>query len=165
MRKIFLGTFLALCLALGGCGLLIGGLIRDSGRKTQEESQVLVSLDRYRQLVLHGDAERLADMYAPRGELRHNAEKPLLGPQQIRLFLKNFADHQVQSFELRARSTIVEEGAVKQRGTYHLRVLAPHGSDIQAGGEFEATWVHEPDGRWLLSRMHTFAPAWPNVPG
>ena len=159
MRKIQLGTLLALCLALDGCGLLIGGFIRDSGRKTQEESQVTASLDRYRQLVLRGDAERLADMYAPRGELWHNAEKHHLGPEQIRLFMENSADHKVQSFELRALSTVVEEGAVKQRGTYQQRVRVPNGSDIQAAGEFEATWVHEPDGRWLLSRMHTFAPA------
>ena len=79
MRIALLTAFAALCLGLGGCGLLIGGLLRDGMRQGSEESQVVASLARYRQLVFQVDAERLADMFTAKGELSHNAEKPWVG--------------------------------------------------------------------------------------
>jgi uncharacterized protein (TIGR02246 family) len=157
MRSTLSSILVAICVSLGGCGLVIGYALRESNRHSLEDSQVVASLARYRQLIIDVDAERLADMFVADGELSHDAEKPYLGQNQIRTFLRTFAGYKIQEYELRADSTAVEKETAKEHGTYAQVVIPPNGSPIKASGEFDATWQHQADGRWLLSRMHTTA--------
>jgi hypothetical protein len=147
MRYLWTVPLVALCTGSSGCGLLIGHAINSSNRTKVEESQVLASLARYRQLVVDVDAERLADMFVGNGELSHGAEPPHLGQEDIRGFLKQFADYKIQKYELQAATTTVDALSAKQHGTHAQEVLAPNGSALKAAGEFDAIWQHQPDGR------------------
>lgn len=155
MRRIHVIGTVAICLLLSGCGLLIGGLIRDNNRRTQDETQVTASLARYRQLVMEDDADRLSDMFTAHGELSHNTETPHVGFGPIRTFLKSFTGYKVNEYQLTAVSIKVTDRSAAQHGTYSQRVAAPDGTIIKASGSFDAAWIHESDGRWLLTRMHT----------
>ena len=157
MRYLWTGLLLALCTWLSGCGLLIGHAINSSNRTGVEESQVVASLARYRQLVVDVDVERLADMFVSNAEMSHGDETPHIGQQDIRGFLKQFADYKIQKYELQATSTAVDSQTAKQHGTYSQEVLAPNCNPVKATGEFDAVWQHQPDGRWLLVRMHTMS--------
>lgn len=158
MRTVFINILVASCLALSGCGLVIGYALRESGRKSVEESQVIASLARYRQLVIAVDADRLADMFVADGEMSHDAEKPYLGQDQIRTFLKGLTGYRIQEYKLQALSTVVTSGTAREHGTYAQVVTSPGGDAIKAAGEFDANWQHQTDGRWLLTRMHTTSP-------
>jgi uncharacterized protein (TIGR02246 family) len=145
----------AVFMALGGCRAAMREARHDAAVKRHEASQVVAALARYRQLVVEVDAEGLADMFDATGELSHNNEKPHVGHEAIRGLLKNFVGYKVQDYELRAISTTVESDGATQYGTYRQTVLTPGGDTVKAEGTFEADWLHQPDGRWLLRRMHT----------
>ena len=155
MRTIACAALLAVCAQLGGCGLLIGGLIRDGSRKQQEQAQVVASLARYRQLIIAIDADRVADMFTPDGELSHDAQAPITGPGRIQAFLKGYADYKIQAYELRALATETNDGLASQQGTYSQTVALPSGAVAQVAGQFDANWARQADGRWLLKRLHT----------
>jgi ketosteroid isomerase-like protein len=129
--------------------------MNSSHRTKTEESQVAASLARYRQLVVEVDAECLADMFVGNGELSHGNEPPHVGQADIRSFLKQFGGYKIQKYELQAATTTVDARTAKQHGNYKREVLAPNGSLLMTAGEFDAVWQHQPDGRWLLVRMHT----------
>lgn len=143
------------CLALTGCSLVIGHVIREGIRTRQEESQVTASLARYKNLVIDVDPERLSSMFASDGELSHNTEAPHIGQYQILAFLKTFANYKVQEYSLHAASTTFQNDTAKQLGTYTQTIVSPNDTVIEAAGDFEAKWLHQSDGRWLLARMHT----------
>lgn len=153
-RPATVSLLLCLSMALSGCGLVIGHAIREGMRKKQEESQVVASLARYRQLVIAVDSRRLADMFVEDGELSNDTETPHVGQGQIRAFLESRVGYKVQDFVLSASSTTSENETATQRGTYAETVLTPDGKVSRTGGGFYAVWRHQSDGRWLLARMH-----------
>lgn len=157
-RPLLLPALLSSCLALGGCGLLIGHAIREGTRANEQESQVNASLERYRKLTLAQDIDRVADMFTPVGELSEGSDKPLVGQEQIRSFLKGLGTYRIQDYSLNATSTKLESGEVTQLGTYSQAVTTPIGTVVNAAGSFEAKWQRQSDGRWLLTRMHTSRP-------
>jgi uncharacterized protein (TIGR02246 family) len=155
MRTLLVTFVLAGSLSVSGCGLLIGTLVRDGTRKKQEESQVVASLERYRTLALAADADRVADLFTDQGELSNAGEPPHRGPEQIRSFLKGLGAYQVRQYDLHATTTQVDGGAATEHGTYAQIVVTLAGNTVETAGDFDAEWVRQPDGRWLLRRMHT----------
>ncbi|MBS0446444.1 MAG: nuclear transport factor 2 family protein [Proteobacteria bacterium] len=160
IRRCLLAAIAVLVLfGLSGCGLLIGHVVRQVEGEKRQEAEVVASLARYRQLSVAADAERLADMYDSGGELSHGDGPPHVGHDDILAFLKGYAGYRIRTYELQATSTSVEgDGRVTQEGRYSQTVVAPGGKTITAAGTFSARWAHQPDGRWLLRRMHTASP-------
>jgi uncharacterized protein (TIGR02246 family) len=153
-----LACCLAICLPLGGCGLLIGHVVRQSEHKKEAESQVVATLARYAQAVRDLDAERTADLFLPSGDWLHNADKPLVGHAQIAGYIKTLASARLVHFDIQASSTTLDDAQVNQHGSYTQTLQAADGQQTHVSGEFDAVWLHAPDGRWLLSHLRTRSP-------
>jgi hypothetical protein len=152
-------TLAALAFSLSGCGLLVGHLIRENTRSDLEESQVIASLARYRRLCMEAAPDRLADMFSEAGELSLDGEPPHVGPAAISAYLKSPALHGARACDLRASSTKVDKAAATQSGRYVQTLPSPAGGSGTTTGTFEADWLRQADGRWLLTRLRTLSSA------
>jgi len=156
MRHLTIIAVLCAVLAsLSGC-LMAARHIYRATTTDPAESQLRAALERYQGLVLNTDVSRLADMFEAQGELSRDDQKPQVGHDAIAAALKaQFALAQPVEFELHAASTSVQTGSATQRGSYRQTLHAADGAAIKEEGSFDAQWQHQPDGRWLLRRMHT----------
>lgn len=98
------------------------------------------------------EPDKLAAMDETDGELSHNGHPPVVGREAIETHLSALGATKVTAYELAATSTT--SGSRWRDAEGHLAADARDDTET-ALGVFEAHWVHLPDGRWLLTRMHT----------
>jgi ketosteroid isomerase-like protein len=154
-RTIVFATALACATALSGCGFVIMRSAKYAyGEYTKEERAVDSALSKYQQFVLGMETDRIVDMFDTTSELSIEAQTPALGRDAIRSFLLSRADVKVVEYELTPSSTSVSGANGSQRGTYRQKLRTPEGQDSTARGRFEAQWVRQASGPWLIRRMH-----------
>lgn len=156
MRRTFvLATALACSLGLGGCGFIV---IRSAkyahGEFTKEERAVDTALSRYRQLVVGREIDKVADMFDLTAELAVEEQAPVRGRDAIRAFLQSRGDEQVVEYELTPSTTTVSGASSSQRGTYRQTLRTPAGQETTVQGRFDAQWVRQANGPWLIRRLH-----------
>lgn len=142
-RPLIVAALLA-AFGFGGCQTAI-----------PEEPRVAAALEHYRELIMAIDAPGIAAMYTSDGELSHADGKPYIGPENIRAFLQQFSNFKILAYDLTAAATKVEGNTATQTGTYRQTVVTPDGKTVRVHGTFEIRWSRQPDGRWLVRRLHT----------
>ena len=147
MPRLLPRLLLLLAVALAGC---------TAG--PAPERTVAAALENYVQLLRRQDAAGLAELFVPEGSSSHADQKPIVGRSAIRAFLESFASYKVLAHEMPVTSVSVQGNRVTQTGTYRQTVRTPAGETIQVRGVFVAEWERQPDGRWLIRRMHTAPP-------
>jgi len=138
---------LLLAIALAGCTT-----------RPAPEQAVAAALENYVQLLRRQDAAGLSELFLPDATSGHADQKPIVGRPAIRALLESFANYKVLAHEMPVTSVSVQGNRVTQTGTYHQTVRTPDGQTIQVQGVFVAEWERQPDGRWLIRRMHTDSP-------
>jgi len=119
---------------------------------------VAVALENYIQLLRRQDAAGLSELFISDATSSHADQKPIVGRAAIRALLEAFANYKVLAHEMPVTSVSVQGNRVTQTGTYHQTVRTPDGQTIQVRGVFTAEWERQPDGSWLIRRMHTDSP-------
>jgi ketosteroid isomerase-like protein len=122
-----------------------------------EEEQLKAAMGRYERFTLAMNAEGIAAMFAPDGELINDGKTIARTPDSIRAFLKSF-DGKVRVEEnLNSIESITVTGATAVlTGTYRQKaLLLPDKREIRVQGKFEVEWTRQPDGQWLIRRMGT----------
>jgi uncharacterized protein (TIGR02246 family) len=121
------------------------------------EEQVKAAMRRYEQLALAMNAEGIAAMFTPDGELINAGKTIARTPDSIRAFLQSFdgkvrVEENVNSIE----SVTVTGATAILTGTYQQKaLLLPDKREIRVQGKFEVEWSRQPDGQWLIRRMGT----------
>lgn len=141
-------ALLSLVLVLCGCASHADTKLR--------QAEVRERLAQYASLLQAMDAEGVAAMFAPDGEIVNPRQPPVHGRAAIRKFLEGYADFKVLSNEDRADSTLIDGDTSEQLGTYHQRVRTPDGRVIEVSGRFEFAWVRDASGVWLIQQAATF---------
>lgn len=140
---------------LAGCGfVVIHSAKYVYGEYTKDERAVDSALSRYRQLVLDMETDKIVDMFDATAELAIEEQAPALGRDAIRSLLQARVDYKIVEYELTPSSTTVSGGSGNQRGTYRQKLRTPGGQDTTLQGRFEAQWVRQANGPWLIRRMH-----------
>lgn len=154
-RLLVLATALACALALSGCGFIV---IRSAkyayGEFTKDERAVDTALSKYRQLVVDRETDKIADMFDVASELAVEEQAPVLGRDAIRAYLQARGDDKVVEYELTPSTTTVSGANGSQRGTYRQKLRTPEGQETTVQGRFEAQWVRQANGPWLIRRLH-----------
>jgi uncharacterized protein (TIGR02246 family) len=125
--------------------------------KADAEEQVKAAMRRYDQLVLAMNAEGIAAMFTPDGELIDAGKTIARTPASILAFLQSFdgkvrVEENVNSIE----SVTVTGATAILTGTYQQKaLLLPDNREIRVQGKFEVEWSRQPDGQWLVRRMST----------
>lgn len=121
------------------------------------EEQVKAAMRRYDQLALAMNAEGIAAMFTPDGELTDADKTIARTPASIRAFLESFDGKvRVEENASSIESVIVTGAKAILAGTYRQKaLLLPDKREISVQGKFEVEWSRQPDGQWLVRRMST----------
>jgi uncharacterized protein (TIGR02246 family) len=112
---------------------------------------------RYDQLVLAMNAEGIAAMFTPDGELIDAGKTIASTPASIRAFLQSFDGKvRVEENASSIESVTVTGATAILTGTYQQKaLLLSDKREIRVQGKFEVEWSRQPDGQWLVRRMST----------
>jgi hypothetical protein len=119
------------------------------------QQQALARLNAYETAMRTMDFEAVGNFFGDSGELSHQGGKVLTGSGTIGFFLNSFRALTIKAYSLKVDTTSVEEGAVVQNGSFAQKVDLPNGNVFEAQGKFEAKWVKDDKGTWMLSHMRT----------
>jgi uncharacterized protein (TIGR02246 family) len=119
------------------------------------EEQVKAAMRRYDQLVLAMNAEGIAAMFTPDGELIDAGKTIASTPASIRAFLQSFDGKvRVEENASSIESVTLTGATAIMTGTYQQKaLLLPDKREIRVQGKFEVEWSRQPDGQWLVRRM------------
>jgi len=121
------------------------------------EEQVKAAMRRYDQLVLSMNAQGIAAMFTPDGEIVNAGKTVARTPASIRAFLDSF-DGKVRVEENASSiESVTGTGASAiMTGTYQQKALMLSDKrEIRVQGKFEVEWSRQPDGQWLIRRIST----------
>ena len=121
------------------------------------QEKLKAAMKRYDQLTLAMNAESIAAMYTQDGALSNDGQTIASTPASIRAFLGSFegkvrvieTGSSIESVNITGASAIMS-GAFQQKA-----LILSENREIQVKGKFDAEWIREPGGQWLIRRMNT----------
>jgi uncharacterized protein (TIGR02246 family) len=159
-RRLALPLIFLSPLALTGCGFVVMHTARQIYKEsTRDETAIEQALAHYSEAVLRSDAEKAASFFSDDAQFSQGDAAPLRGRPAIQAFLMKPNGQRLTKYELKATSTHVDGSQANQIGSFSRRFISPQGATDDAKGSFEAQWARQTGGQWLLTRLHTAAPA------
>lgn len=120
-----------------------------------QAAQVRAALGAFEGAVRAMASEALVGFYEETATVSHGQEPAIVGRPAIRSLLAAFRDCKVLAYDLVPETLTLGPGIAEQGGRYQQTVLTPDGRRLEVRGTFRATWRVQPDGRLLLSALHT----------
>jgi ketosteroid isomerase-like protein len=117
--------------------------------------QIIAALERYRVAVLELNIDGEVASFTEDAQLSQGSEPTVQGRTTIHALLQSQAAFKVVAYDLRAAATRVLGPTAIQNGYYSQRIISPQHESMIAKGVFEVEWSRQPDGSWLISRLHT----------
>jgi hypothetical protein len=105
----------------------------------------------YDHLILGMNADSIAQIYAPDGELGKMAK----GRDTIRSFLSTFKNYRVLSQTSETNNISIDQDSAIQTGSYRQTVIIPSKDTVMVKGNFTALWIWSGTSGWLIRRMET----------
>lgn len=112
---------------------------------------VELAMKQYDHLILNLDADSIALLYAPDGDLGNIAH----GRDSIRNFLLTFKNLKVLSQISNTEFIKVSGDSAFQKGNYHQTVVVAAKNTVHVKGEYSAKWVWIANSGWHIKRMET----------
>ncbi len=142
--------FIVLCLLLVVTSSI---LILESCSSKKVDKDVMSSLKKYDSYLLSMNADSLAGMFAENGELGQEGQPSITGRGEIRNYLNSFGNEIIILSNSSESETIdAKKDSVMQTGKYNQKIVI-HSDTIAVTGGFNAVWVLNPDGGYLLRKM------------
>lgn len=132
------------------CLLLIPVVLASSCRYRHEKQEIEAAMQTYDRLIKKMDADSIALLYAPDGDLGGVAK----GRESIRNFLSGFKNVDVLSQTSSTASITVKNDSATQKGSYHQVVLVDQKDTVTVSGTYSALWVFT-EGSWHIKSMAT----------
>ncbi len=124
-------------------------------RSGEDEMRVTLALQKYQTATLRSDTPTLVALFTSDASIAHESQPPIVGRDSIAKFLASFAQTKVRAYTMIVTAQAVTGDSATQTGTYEQTVRPPDGKELHVRGTFRATWMRQPDKRWLLFRMRT----------
>lgn len=131
--------------------LLLIVLYSCSGTSRHSESEIINAMHHYDKLIQKKDADSIALLYAPEGELADAAK----GRNAIRTFLNSFADVRVLSNFSTTDTVVLAGDGARLKGMYSQVVVLNEGDTVHLTGTFDARWIYLQIDGWHIARMET----------
>ena len=119
--------------------------------KSHNRESIESAMKYYDHLILKTDADSIAFLYTPNGELGNMA----VGRDSIRNFLNRFKNFKVLYQSTTTDSITIKDDTAILKGIYHQKVIVPSGDTVSVKGEYNAKWIWLKDGGWHIRRMET----------
>jgi hypothetical protein len=121
-------------------------------KKYRDRESVETAMKYYDHLILKTDADSIAFLYTPNGELGNIA----VGRDSIRNFLNRFKNFKVLYQSTTTDSITIKDDTAILKGIYHQKVIIPSGDTVSVKGKYNAKWIWLKDGGWHIRRMETY---------
>ncbi len=115
------------------------------------EKGVESAMKKYDRLIKKLDADAIAMLYTPDGDLGKMAH----GRDSIRKFLATFKNIQVLSQSSTTSSIVMNGDSSLQKGMYHQTVVIAGKDTVSVKGEYTANWLWIPGQGWHIKHMET----------
>lgn len=122
-----------------------------SSEKHRSRETVERAMKYYDHLILTTDADSIALLYTPDGELGNEA----VGRDSIRKFLYKFKDFKVLYQTSFADSILMRDDTAILKGIYHQKTIVPPNDTVSVKGTFIEKWIWFKGKGWLIKRMET----------
>jgi ketosteroid isomerase-like protein len=116
-----------------------------------DKKSVELAMKQYDHLIKKMDADSIALLYPPDGDLGGIAR----GRDSIKKFLSTFKDLRVLSQSSTTNSIEIHNDTSIQTGTYRQIVLIHEKDTVKVKGEYTTTWLWMPQDGWDIKRMIT----------
>jgi uncharacterized protein (TIGR02246 family) len=120
-----------------------------------DKREVTAALQRYDRLIQTVNADSIALLYMPNGEIIGNGKTAAIGRDSIRAFLSTFRNVRVPSNISTVSDISITADTAVQRGSYKQVAIIGGHDTVRVKGDFTATWQRDAKGQWLLRRMAT----------
>ena len=118
---------------------------------SHKESEVEAAMKRYDDLIVRMDADSLALLFEPDGELGEMAK----GRDSIRRFLQSFTNVKVLSNLSTSESVELNADSAVQKGHYSQIAVINNRDTLKPTGAYTGHWHWSPDQGWLIRKMET----------
>jgi ketosteroid isomerase-like protein len=132
-------------------GLLLSVCILGKCRSGHDVSGVMKGMRKYDQALERMDADAIAMLYAPDGQLGDVAR----GRDSIRNFLKGFSSFKVLSNESVTDSARIDGDMAFSKGIYTQVTILPSKDTVHLKGAFSVQWTWSGKEGWKIRRMDT----------
>lgn len=132
-------------------GLLISTVIFWCNAQNKNNAGVELAMKNYDRLILGMNADSIAMIYTPDGELGTIAK----GRDSIRIFLSSFKNFRVLSQSSETNRISIDHDSAYQTGTYRQTVIIPSKDTVSVKGNFTAFWIWMKGSGWLIRNMKT----------
>lgn len=122
-----------------------------SPAQNKSKAGVEQAMKNYDRFLLSMNADSIAQMYAPDGELGQMAK----GRDSIRNFLNRFKNFRVLSQTSETDKISIQQDSAIQTGSYRQTVIIPSNDTVIVKGSFTALWIWHYANGWLIRRMET----------
>ena len=139
MMKYYLASVTVLCL-LFSCN-----------KREYSKADIESGMQRYDHLIQRLDADSIALLYAPDGDLGTIAH----GRDSIRRFLASFKNVRVLSNTSVSDSIEIKGDTAFQNGTYHQVAIIDAKDTADLKGTFHARWIWVNKEGWRIKKMET----------
>ncbi|MDP4265692.1 MAG: nuclear transport factor 2 family protein [Bacteroidota bacterium] len=126
-------------------------LISISCRGQHNNSEIESALKTYDRLIKKMDADSIAMLYAPDGDLGNTAH----GRDSIRKFLSSFKNVSVLYVASVPGTIKISQDTAMQTGRYKQIALVNNKDTLNLGGTFIARWIWIKAEGWRIKRMET----------
>ena len=130
---------------------LMLGLLFSCNTSKHSEASVRSAMQLYDHYIQKLDADSIALLYTPDGDLGTIAH----GRDSIRKFLLNFKNVNVLSQHSTTESIKITGDSSLQKGKYQQVVVVAEKDTITVKGEYTASWQWIPRSGWHIKRMET----------
>lgn len=121
------------------------------GSSRPSKKGVVAAMHHYDELILHLNADSIAMLYTPDGNLGGIA----IGRDSIRKFLSSFKNVQVLSQASTTDSLSVKRDIALQKGHYTQSDIVSGKDTMYVKGTYTATWQWNKKDGWLIRKMIT----------
>jgi len=121
------------------------------GKKQHDNAGVETAMQEYDRLLKKMDADSIALLFAPDGDLGPIAH----GRDSIRNFLASFKNVRVLEISSVSASIKINNDTALQEGSYHQLALVDGKDTADLKGTFHANWIWTGKDGWRIKRMET----------
>jgi ketosteroid isomerase-like protein len=126
-------------------------MIGSSCGSTHRKKDVEVAMKKYDSLIMKMDADGIANLYTPDGDLGTMAH----GRDSIKKFLSSFSNVKVLSNSSTSEQVVIQGDSSIQTGNYEQVAVVDGKDTLHLKGEFKAIWKWTSSQGWLIKKMET----------
>lgn len=152
-RFLFLFLIFGIMAALTACGTASKVAVPPT---PDESSDVRADMEKYNQCLSQMNADCIASLFAPQGQIFDTGLIQAGSPAAIRSYMnQTFSAAHIDSLNATIDTITINGGVGVVLGTYDEKTTDAKGQSSEAKLQYVAEWIHQSNSQWLLNRLST----------